>query len=386
MSRGRHLWLARAYYFFYFGAVGWYFPYINLYFEQIGLPGALIGALAAIGPLVLLGAGPLWGMLGDRFRIHRWLLPLASFGPILPALLMSRTTQFAPLAGLAALAAFFSTPIGPLIDSAVLDLTADSEHAFGAIRVWGSLGFTLVVSVAGYVLKTVGLIWLFAGFSVWLGLAGLVAFGLPARQGTMQQGFRAGLAQLLRQKTLVLFLASTFLVGASFSAGLQFMPLRLQALGGSPSDVGWANALAALSEMPFLFLSAALFRRASVRRILLLAYGGFALRWLLVGLTHSTGVILATQAMHGLTFGAMLVGSVAFVNDHTPPGLGATAQSLLVAVNYGLGAATGALAGGWLFDSAGASAMFLAMAAFTAIGLMVFALSGPSAARTQAAP
>jgi hypothetical protein len=44
------LWLARAYYFFYFGAVGAYFPYINLHFERVGLNGAAIGALASISP------------------------------------------------------------------------------------------------------------------------------------------------------------------------------------------------------------------------------------------------------------------------------------------------------------------------------------------------
>jgi len=68
----------------------------------------------------------------------------------------------------------------------------------------------------------------------------------------------------------------------------------------------------------------------------------FVVRWALPALAPSPARVLATQALHGLAFGAMLVGSVAFVDSHTPPGLAATAQSLHVTVNFGLGDGRGA--------------------------------------------
>ncbi|MEP7359552.1 MAG: MFS transporter, partial [Anaerolineales bacterium] len=106
----RPLRLAAVFYFFYFGANGIYLPFINLYFDKIGLSGSAIGALAALPPLLGFGAGPLWGALGDRFHIHRRLLPIAVFGAILPTLLYLRAHDALSLAVLVGVAALFSGP------------------------------------------------------------------------------------------------------------------------------------------------------------------------------------------------------------------------------------------------------------------------------------
>ena len=377
MSASRPLLLARLYYFLYYGAIGCYFPYVTLYFERLGLSGKAIGALAALAPLVLLGAGPAWGALGDRFRIHRYLLPLATFGPILPMLLLARTGQFQWLALLLVTAAFFSTPSVALIDSAVLDLVEDTGQTYGSIRVWGSIGFTVVTWGMGYVLKLAGLPWMFYSYGVFMLLAALVALRLPARRRTWQTNFRASLGELLGQRPLALFLLSAFLVGAAFSASLSFYPLHLQALGGDAAWIGLAGALGAVTEMPALFYSQALFRRLGVRGSLVMAYAVYAVRWAILALVRSPLLALLTQLLHGLSFGAFLVGGVAYVDEHTPAGLSATAQSLFVAMVFGLGSASGALIGGWLYDTFKAAGMFGAISAITVLGLVVLLMAEP---------
>lgn len=370
--------LACLYYGFFFAAIGVYIPYLPLYLQQTGLSGREIGLLTAVWPIMLLVASPLWGLIGDRFRIHRFLLPLATVGPIVPALLMLTVRGLPALAVLALVSAFFATPIVALIDSAVLDLVQGTRVTYGSIRVWGSVGFTGATWLMGYVLQAWGLPWLFYGYAVLLAAAGLTALGLPARRQALQLGFRSGLGQLLRQRALLLFLTGVFLIGATMQIYNTFYPLHLVALGGGSAWVGLAGALAAASELPVLYFSGPIFRRLGVRGTMLLGYGIFAARWAILALVASPIVALLTALSHGLSFGPHLAGSIAFVEKHTPPGLRATAQGLLTAAGYGVGAAAGALAGGVLFDGLGAGGTFgvAAVAALLAAGFVFAAGSG----------
>jgi predicted MFS family arabinose efflux permease len=98
-------------------------------------------------------------------------------------------------------------------------------------------------------------------------------------------------------------------------------------------------------------------------------------RWGLLAAVTSPVVALLTSALHGVTFSPFLAGGVAFVEKHTPSGLHATAQSLLTTAGFGVGAATGALAGGLLFEAWGAPGMFGAgtLACLAAAGLVYLA-------------
>lgn len=370
--------LARAFYFFYFGAVGCYVPFINLYFRAAGLSGLAIGVLAALPPLILLAAGPLWGVVGDRFRIHRYLLPLATLGPIVPVLLMAQTRSLAGLATLVAWAALFVAPIVPLIDSAVLDLLHETGVSYGKIRVWGSVGYSVATWIMGLVLSRGGLGLMFVAYALMLGMSGVLALWLPARRLAWKVSFGASLRQMLRQRPLRLFLIGSFLIGATLQAAYSFYPLYLQALGGNSTWVGLGGALSAITETPVVFFSALMFRWVGVRGSVILSYLMFAVRWAILALVRAPLPALLTNGLHGVTFAPFLVGSIAYVQAHTPPGLSATSQGLFTAAAFGLGAAAGALGGGWLYDQLGPSSLFgiAALVALAAMGIMLAAANG----------
>ncbi len=373
----RPLALAWLYYFFYYGAFGCYVPFLTLYFEQAGLNGRAIGLLAALPPLVQLTAGPVWGALGDRFAIHRRLLPLATLGPIIPALLMLTTTNVAALTALVLVGGLFTAPILLLIDSAVLDMVRGTHYSYGKIRVGGSIGYTLFTLVMGYVLKAQGIHWLFYGYGAGLLVAGVLAIGLPARRQVWQAAsFGSSVGKLLRQRPLVLFLIGSFLVAVALQASFSFYPLRLVALGGDPVWVGLSGVIGAVCEMPVLFYSGAIFRRWGVRPVVAASYVLFAVRWTILALAVSPVVVLATAAFNGVTFTPYMAGGILYVEQHTPPGLHATAQGLLAAVTFGLGSAVGALGGGVLFDAIGAQGLFGVGAAVTVVAVGFVVLSG----------
>ncbi len=60
-----------------FGSVGAYFPYIAVFYREIGLSIEAVGLVAALNAAVGLVAAPLWGAVADRARDLRGPLALA---------------------------------------------------------------------------------------------------------------------------------------------------------------------------------------------------------------------------------------------------------------------------------------------------------------------
>jgi len=371
--------LASAYYFFYFGAVGAYFPFVGLFYQGLGLSGLQIGLLASIGPLCNLTTGTLWSGLADRFRLHRPLLVALSFAPLLPALLTPliaaheaahEAWKFGAMVVLAVAANVFASGLGPLIDSATLELVEGTARSYGDIRLWGTLGYISHVLLVGWAVQNLGLAWLFYSYAASLALAGWVALGLPARQRLLRTTFSAGFLQLLAQPAFSLFLVGSLVSGAAVYGAFSFYSIHLQMLGGAATLVGYANALSALSELPVLRYSQKLLRWLGAWGSMMLGGVTYAVRWALVAVAGQPLAVLWTQALHGPSFGAFLVGSVAYADERAPVGLNATAQALLTAASFGLGAALGAGVGGWAFDALGASGFFLAAAVTNLAGLL----------------
>src|SRR4051794_11079253 len=55
-----------SFYFLYFLAGGFYFPFVSIFYRNLGFTGGQIGLLAALGPLVGIIMGPVWGHLADQ--------------------------------------------------------------------------------------------------------------------------------------------------------------------------------------------------------------------------------------------------------------------------------------------------------------------------------
>lgn len=367
----RHAWLIGAYYFFFYGAIGCLLPYIPLYYQHIGLTGEQIGLLMGLGPIVLLGSGPLWGAIGDRFNLHRWLLPIASAGAIVPIFFIPLTDNLTFLILLTIVQSFFATAIGPLMDSAALEIAASSGASFGQLRLGGSIGFTIISVAMGWLLTRVSLVWLFYSYMICMALAALVALPLPARQHYWNAPMRQGFRTLLGQPPLAFFLAAAMLIGVSASAVQFFFPLYMQSIGGDSNLVGIAGAVAAFSEMPIMFFANGVLRRVGgLWAGVALGTAAYTVRWIALSWAATPMAVMAVQALHGVSFGLFVISAVAYVESQAPPGLSATAQSLFIAATWGLGAMTGAFGGGIIFERFGPTVLFQVAGVTTLLALV----------------
>lgn len=70
----KRLLLYKAFYFLFFAGFGASFPYMSLYFKQMGLNASSVGILAGIRPIIQFISGPFWSILADRFKARKAVL------------------------------------------------------------------------------------------------------------------------------------------------------------------------------------------------------------------------------------------------------------------------------------------------------------------------
>ncbi|MCJ7739391.1 MAG: MFS transporter, partial [Anaerolineae bacterium] len=156
----------RRFYVLYYGAIGCIFPYLNLYYQKVGLTGVQIGILAAVSTVVSLVVAPLWAGVGDARKQHSALLAIAVGGSILPGFLLSVAGGMGWLVALTVIYAFFFGPTHVLIDSIALDAAKAGKRSFGELRAWGTLGYVIFAWLLGAIIQRTGLKALFYGYVI----------------------------------------------------------------------------------------------------------------------------------------------------------------------------------------------------------------------------
>ncbi len=115
-----------------------------------------------------------------------------------------------------------------------------------------------------------------------------------------------------------------------------------------------------------------LVRRLSSRGLLKVAFVVLAVHWFALSFIQNPFWALATQLLHGLSFGAYWIAAVNMVNDWAPEDLETTAMAILTIVASGLAAIFGSLLGGFFYDHLGMSVLFRVLSLVAVIGLGIF--------------
>ena len=103
-------------------AVGAVAPYINLFFQSLGLSLGEIGILAAVLALVALVAAPAWGALADQLLGSRAALVAASLAAAALSAVVGLTDVVIVAISFAILYQLVAPGLGPILDAYTLDL------------------------------------------------------------------------------------------------------------------------------------------------------------------------------------------------------------------------------------------------------------------------
>lgn len=372
--RGNSLWVVKLYYLFFFGALGAFAPFFNVYLGERGLSGAEIGIIASIPPLISLTANPFWGGIADRWQVHKQVLALCALVAGLISFTFGWLDGFWALLLAIVVMVFFRTPVPALLDSTVMDAVKRTGATYGRQRLFGSIGFLAVSYGMGQFLTSGDLEWIFVvhGLLLAVGCA-LLSLLLPVSRIAVQGSVLDGVRGLMNQPSYVAFTVMNVLMGIGAAAFINFIGLRILALGGTEAQIGLGFALNALFEIPIMFMGARLMRRFSIVQLIVAGLLGFATVYFTVAFATSPTVILFAMPALGLFYAGFWMSVVAYANETAPAHLRATGQSLVGAAQGGLGWAIGAILSGLLWDSAGSSAVFVFAGIAMTLGAIVFA-------------
>jgi PPP family 3-phenylpropionic acid transporter len=352
-------------------------PFINIHFALLGLSGAQIGLLSALTPLMALSAAPALAALADRQGTRTRILALTLAGMALAMVLLNFPTTFPAIVPLMLVLAVTRSPVGPLGDSLVARMAARHRLDFGAMRLWGSLGFAVVAIVVGAIWQRIGYSLMFPITAALLAPVALAAT-LLEEGPVVERAARRPFREVGRDRGLIAILAATFLMGASLGMDGAFQGIYVQHLGGGGFLVGALFGISAFSELPTMRYATALSRRIGAPATLLLAYGLFEINYIGFALARDPLVLVPLTMIKGFGFGLYFASTVRIVDERTPSEWASTVQAVMNAGAGGLAPLLASLLGGAIFDALGPASIYVACS--TSVGLAILTL-GLAAAR-----
>ena len=357
-----------------FVALGVHLPFLPVWLAAKGLEAQTIGVVLALPMILRLFVIPLATRAADRRDALRAVIMAATLAALIGFGALGFTTGTLAIAVLYPLAATAFMLLFVLSDVYALRGLAPHRRAYGPVRLWGSAAFIVANLTAGYLFDFIAardLIWLIVGAVALCLAAGwalppLAPF-LPSPASGNSASETAPARVLLRDPAFIAVAAAASLIQGSHALYYSFSTIDWQAAGYGGGTIGVLWALGVLAEIVLFALSARLPASFSPTVLILIGGAGALVRWIAMALGPPGALLPLLQCLHGLSFGATHLGTLAFIGRAAPAGLAATAQGYL-AVSTGVAIALSTGLSGLLYGRFGAAA-YGAMALIAAAGV-----------------
>lgn len=341
------------------------FVVFGAWFATLGLVLHTQGLDGYIGPTYLLCAvaamvSPLFlGALSDRYMESQRVLALAHLlggGALLGLPVLLQSQQVTGFLVLTFVYMMLFMPTLGLVNSISLRHLGESRMSFAYIRVFAPLGWVLAGMGIGWAgLSASTSIFIVAALSSFV--LGIYALFLPSTPPPVK-GTRLSLGDLVGAKAFVLFrnrnfsilLLCSLLTAVSLGIYNAFSAAYLSALG--IDNVAGVLALGQLSEVVFIATIPFVLSKIGMKRTLLLGIAMWAVRFVLFSLAPQQGHSLAVVgvALHGICNDFCVVIAAMYIDRLAPAHLAAQAQSWVILVFSGVGAAIGSVMSGTIFS------------------------------------
>jgi nucleoside transporter len=368
----------------------WYVTLNTYLTSTLGFTGTQAGAAFGTTALASLVAPFFVGLVADRFfATERVMATLYAISAVL-LVLVTQATSFPAVYALLLAFCLCYFPTIALTNAITMKQVADPGRDFPPIRMMGTLGWIFINLIVGFmkVEATATPFLLGAAACIVMCVFSLTAVPHtppPARGQKVTIRAILGLDALamMKDRSYLVFVIASFLACIPLTFYYSFTNLYL-------NDAGVVNAagkmsLGQMSEVGMMLAMPFVFRMFSVRAILLMGLGSWALRYVLLAYGDpGPGVWMFYLAiiLHGVCFDFFLVTGQLYTDQEAPSHLRSTAQGFITVVTYGFGMLVGSFLSGYALDyfstTTGASvarnwpSFWLSSAAMSAsIGLLV---------------
>ncbi len=382
---------------------GAYQPSLSDYVTKtLGFTGAQLGWLYAALPLAVMFAPFTGGQVADRWLPAQIALAICQLaGGVLLIILGGVKTFGAMMALLLAYSVLYA-PTLALTNTLALKHVDDPERDFGAIRVWGTLGWIAANLVLSAMRTQLGSgEWPYFDAFILAGVLslvmGLLSFGLPhtppAKEHVDPLAFRRALV-LFKNPSYTVFFIVAFIVATELQLYYVLTFPYLSEIGRVTEYVNertipaWMTIAQVAEIFVMAFLLPYALPRWGVRTCMLIGimawpvrYFVFAAAWpLYEQMPSMVWASIAALALHGFCYVFFFVVAFIYTDMVAPPDIRASAQTLINVAVLGLGLLIGSWFAGFLKDffteeqQTDWFKVFIVPALITVVGGVIFAL------------
>lgn len=370
-------WRLSGFYFFYFAFVGAMAPFWGLYLRSLEFNAFQIGVLMSLLQVMRIFAPNIWGHIADRTGRRVAIVQLAALVCLVAFLGVFWAKSFWWLFAVMSLISFFWSASLPLVEATTLSHLGDRTDRYGRIRLWGSVGFILVVVGLGAALDhaPIGLVpWAVLGLLVGIVLTSRV---IPEAEIARHEPVHVPLGQVLRRPEVLALFVAALLMAAAHGPYYTFFTIHLVESGYSKTVAGWLWALGVVCEIGVFLVMPRVFARVRAETVLLATLVIAAVRFFLIGWqAGNLPVLLLAQLMHAFTFGAYHAAALSLVHRHFVGKNQARGQALYNSLAFGVGGTLGSLYSGAAWDGLGAGWTFSLAAGCALLAAVAFAWRG----------
>ena len=359
-------WAFGSFFFLYFAYVGLVSPYASLFFLDRGFSVIEIAVLMSMLQVTRI-VGPFsWGWLSDylsnRVGIIRFCTCLAALVFACIFFLQSYIGFFIWMFVLHTILSSLM-PLGESATVHALYKDNSFDKRYGRLRLWGSIGFIVMVLVAGELFQRKSIeLYPFVGMIVLLVLA-VISFCLREPKMERRKMVKGELLVVLVNPDVRWFLLSGFFMIFAHAALYVFYSLYLADLGYGKFQIGLFWALGVFAEVIFFYFQSKVLSRVDAEVVLQGAFGIGVVRFILIAFLPITPVLIFAQILHAGTFAAHHSAATKLLQRWFTGPLQARGQAVMATVSYGLGGTLGGLCAGWIWEWSQPRDVFV-MAAF----------------------
>jgi PPP family 3-phenylpropionic acid transporter len=327
---------------------------------------AVIAATKIVAPYI-------WGWIADHTGRSLLLIRYSAFAAVVSFAGVYIADGLLAMAVVMLFFSFFWNANLPQFEVTTLHFLGEASNRYSHVRLWGSIGFIVLVLILGSFLDYAGigvlphcLVLLYMG--IWL--ATLI---VPDYERTHQHiKPRKSILKTLGRRPVVSALVICFLMQLSFGSYYAFFSIYLEQNGYIKSTVGALWALGAGAEI-FVFLAMhRLLPRFGARLLLCFAFVTTTLRWVIVSqFVDSVLLISLSQLIHAFGFGMFHAMMIHLIDRYFPSEHKGRGQALYSSLSFGAGGALGALISGYVLEYYDGSAVFFFAALVALCGFFV---------------
>jgi MFS transporter, PPP family, 3-phenylpropionic acid transporter len=364
-----------------------FFPFVAIYLKGRDLDETQIGFVIASMAVARLIFMPLWGHLADTRLGRLTVLQVGTVGAALAGLAMNRVSGMFAIAAALFILSVFMVSVGPNVDAiALVHLGEDNMADYGRIRGWESLSYAAGCLVFGAILQVAGVTWAMPIYAV----SSVVVLGWSLTlkrdkpEDVPEHGRLGAVGAVFKEAPRFWgFLGAGLILWMGFNAAWNFLSIKIESAGGGPLLIGIGTAMGGLVEVGVMRWSSSLHRRLGLRSVYTAGCVVYATGFLLWGLIANPTVVAMLTVFEGAGFALLFTTSVVIVGRLLPESLYSSGNSLTGMVAFGIGPILGAGIGGFVYQHAGATTLYVGASALAFVGaaLAWFALSTPELAR-----